>query len=922
MKTSQFLLILLAIVFNTSLTIGQNISGKLIDAADESAIIGNIVSIENSEFLAYTNSKGVFRLIDVPAGSYVLLIDQPEGKDQRINIEHDGNDLDLGTISVEKNIALDPVKEENEISIISLSDNELELDEGAFEASSVLNATRDPFLNTAAFAWGAARFNPRGLTSEYTSTYINGIPMQEMDNGRLIYGQWGGLNDVFRNVTTDYGIKSSEYGLGGMTGNANINLRAGNQREQTRISYARSNRSYSNRVMITHSSGFNNKGWAYTLSGSRRWAQEGYVAGSFYDAAAYFAGVEKIINRKHNVHLTVFGAPNRRGKSAATLLEIADIVDDPYYNSYWGYQNGKKRNSRVGHSHQPTAILGHDWKVGDHTKLNTALSYQAGVNGSTALNWGEGSNPAADYHQKLPSRIEDDATRQQVIDAIAANPNFFQVDWDGMYNANLNNYQEIENSHGSSGEIVTGNASRYIVEDRRFDSKELRFATTLNHRLSSRNVLNAGIRYNSYNGHIFTEIEDLLGGDFYLDLDRFADPIGAPGTEQPNLETPNNVVREGDVFGYDYNVHVVNPSLWVQDNISLRNLDLFLGAEVSSSEMWRTGNMRNGYYPDNSLGDSEKQSFNNYILKGGATYKISRHRIWASAYKGTKAPFLRNSLMSPRNSNIWIPNLTESQQESAEIGYGYKSPSVDFRATGYYATVEDESEVFFFYSDQDFTINGSNRSGAFGSFVMNNLDKRHVGIELLAQVKMSSTVELKAAASVGQHLYTDRFSMWALADEIGFFRQDQTIYSKNFFVETSPQTAYNFELKYNSPHYWFATLNLNYMGNRYLDFSPERRTIQGVSLYEEGSQELLDATIQEKVASAMTVDLFAYKSFKLSNGHFIYLTLAVSNILNEDFFSGGYEQLRFDSERGPDYFDTKYYRAYGRNFFAGIAYKF
>lgn len=58
-------------------------------------------------------------------------------------------------------------------------------------------------------------------------------------------------------------------------------------------------------------------GWAVSLSYSRRWADEGYVKGTFYDGHSYFLSVEKIINSKHSLSLTGFGAMT---KMAAPLL--------------------------------------------------------------------------------------------------------------------------------------------------------------------------------------------------------------------------------------------------------------------------------------------------------------------------------------------------------------------------------------------------------------------------------------------------------------------------------------------------------------------------------------------------------------------------------------------------------------------------
>ena len=917
----KFLTLLIFIAFNFSLTNAQSISGKVVDN-EGVPLDGLRIILAQTYWETVTNGAGNFKLNNVEEGDYSLVIYEGGEIITKKPISHTGNDLKLGTVTISRSD--DNTSESIGFAVISLSEIELENEEDQQDVSGILSSGRDIFVNTAAFGFGSARFQPRGLEGDYQSMYINGIPMNELENGRTYFAQWGGLNDVFRNAHINYGLTQSQYGIGGMIGNNNIDIRAGRQRQQTRVSYARANRSYNNRLMFTHSTGFNKSGWAYSISGSRRWAQEGHVTGTFYDAWGYFLGVEKRINERNNLYFNLMGAPNRRGKSGAALQEIIDIVGDRFYNPYWGYQEGKKRNSRVGHAHQPIFMLGHDWNSeSGKTQIESAVSYQFGRNGGTALNWGQASNPAADYHRKLPSRIEDPVLRQEVIDLIQENPDFYQVDWDFLYEANRNNLQTVENVNGVEGNDQNVNLARYIIEDRRYDSKELNGNIKITQTISDRNQLIGGLRYRTYNGHNFAEVEDLLGAEAFLDIDRFADGVGAPGTEQRDLDNPNRLVQEGDIFSYDYDSKITNSSIWLQDEISLKRFDAFIGGEFNRSTLQRIGNMRNGYYPDNSLGESEQHVFNNYSLKGGLTYKYSgRLYFWTSGYLGTKAPYFRDAFINPRSNNFTVPLLENSKEKSAEIGFQYKSPSLTLKALGYYADIDDETEVVFFFSDQDFVLDGQAQTGAFGSFINHNIDKRHVGLELAAEYKINTEFSIKTVAALGQHLYDSRWRQWAKSDELpGFFRDDVTIYSNNFYVESSPQTAANFELRYSSPHYWFATLSVNYFNNRYLDFSTDRRTELATQEFVGGSEDLADLVQQEKLNDFYTLDLFAYKSFKIKK-YFIYLSASVNNILdNQSMITGGYEQLRFNPDEGKDYFASRYYYGYGRNFFLGLTFR-
>ncbi len=176
---------------------------------------------------------------------------------------------------------------QDNIPVISLDETDGQ-DGSAQNISSQLGAGRDPFLNAANFKFGAVRFRVRGYDADQFTTYINGSPMENLDNGFTPYGQWGGLNDVTRNREATLGLKPTTFGYGDLGGLIFLDARASKQRKQTSINYASSNRNYNNRIMITHSTGLNSKGWAFSFSATSRWAEEGSPAsgGEHHDVLA------------------------------------------------------------------------------------------------------------------------------------------------------------------------------------------------------------------------------------------------------------------------------------------------------------------------------------------------------------------------------------------------------------------------------------------------------------------------------------------------------------------------------------------------------------------------------------------------------------------------------------------------------------
>ena len=82
--------------------------------------------------------------------------------------------------------------------------------------------------------------------------------------------------------------------------------------------------------MATHNSGKKANGLTYMLSGSRRWANSGFIDGTLYDAYSFFGAAEYEINPKNAIMATIILAKNRRGRSSAITEEVFDLAGNRY----------------------------------------------------------------------------------------------------------------------------------------------------------------------------------------------------------------------------------------------------------------------------------------------------------------------------------------------------------------------------------------------------------------------------------------------------------------------------------------------------------------------------------------------------------------------------------------------------------------
>ncbi len=813
---------------------------------------------------------------------------------------------------------------QDNIPVISLDENDGQ-DGSAQNISSQLSAGRDPFLNAATFKFGAVRFRIRGYDADQFGTFINGIPMENLDNGFTPYGQWGGLNDVLRNRESTLGLTATTFAYGDMGGSTSFDTRASHQRKQTSINYASSNRNYSNRLMITHSTGLNNKGWAFSISGSRRWAEEGFTDGTYYNGWSFFAAADKRFNDRHLLSFVAFATPTENGRQGASVQEMIDIAGNNFYNPYWGYQNGRKRNASIARSFQPIGILTHDWKISDKTTLVTAASVTYGNRSVTGLDWYNAADPRPDYYRYLPSYQLDPYFAEQVRQELINDVNKRQINWDALYTTNYNSFDVVKDAFGITGNNVSGKRSHYIVEERVVNTLKYIFNSTLNTTLSDHASLSAGITYQSQRNNYYKRVDDLLGGEFYVDVNQFGerDFPSNPGAAQNNLNIPNRILGEGDKFGYNYDINIKKGSVWLQGVFKFRKIDFFVATEHSYTSFFRYGNVKSGLFPNNSYGKSSTYNFYNSSIKGGVTYKIDgRNYLFANGSYGSRAPFFENAFIAPRTRDFVQDNLKSEEMLTVEGGYAMNAPKLKIRATGYYSQFKNQLDVLTFYHDE---------YRNFVNYAVSNIGKIHAGFEFGAEAKIYKGLSLTAAAAIGKYYYNTRQSATVTTDNsAAVLSQNDIVYSKNYYVPT-PQQAYTIGLDYRSPRFWFVNVNFNYFDKMYLSVNPIRRTEAAVSGVTEGSELWNKIVDQISLKPQYTLDLFAGYSWlmnrkfhNLKKRTFLVFNVGVNNILdNRNIVSGGFEQLRFDfTGKNVDKFPERRFYAYGINYFASMGIRF
>lgn len=891
----------------------QKVIGIIKDLASKELVLLSKAEIAGFAPAQPNPSTGQFQITLNRSGNYILTISAQDYISKSMPITVQNTDLDLGIIYLERDVL-----QEKTDNLITLTETELLEDESVSMTSGMLQASRDIFLNRAAFDFGQAFFRVRGYGSENGSILLNGIPMNKMVDGRPQWNNWGGLNDVTRNQVFTHGVQPSNYAFGGILGTTNIITRPSLFRKGLRLSTSASNRTYAGRIMATYSSEVSKKGIAYSVSSSKRWAKEGYIDGSLYDAYSFFGALEFQLNPKHSFNLTALWTSNRRGRSSAITQEVYEL-QGKRYNPYWGYQNGKIRNARERKIQEPLLMLNHYYNAGK-LQLNTGVSYQFGNTAKSRLGYYNAPNPDPTYYRYLPSFYVNSPIGANFIGANMAKEAFLdnpQLDWESMYTANKNT-------------MTQGRAS-YVYYSDNTDDKLLNAVSTGSLSLNDRLRIDFGSRYLQLDSDNYAEIEDLLGAEYHGDIDPFSNT-------QNDLEGNIDKVA-GDKFAYFYQIGAKVLNAFVQWGATYPKWDGFVAVDYSSTNYRRNGLLRNQRYLNTSYGLGEKIQFSNFGLKAGYTHKFNgRHWISLNGAYLTKPPVYQNVYINPRENNLVVPDLQSENISTTDINYHLRLADLKGRVTGYYTRFQNTTDINFFFVDAGV---GSD----FVQEVLTHLDKLHLGTEIGLEYQLSSAVKLSFVAALGKYLYASDPLVSINFDTAGAEEEvlapegsiDLGVAKiKDYKLSQGPQKAFSFGTEYRAPNYWWVGATANYLGNNYAGISTITRT-QSFYLNPETGLPFPDATYenvekllaQKKLDDFYLLNLIGGKSW-LKNGRYISVFASVNNLFDAVYRTGGYEQsrngnfgqLQQDNLSGMPSFAPKYWYGYGRTYFINFAISF
>jgi iron complex outermembrane recepter protein len=764
------------------------ITGVVVDAENDEALIGASVVLDGTTTGTVTNVNGEFSL-SIEAGDQQINISYIGYVGQQLNVKvSSGQTNDLGLVKLESDavginevmvLASVAVSRKTPVAVSSIEPQQIAEKLGTQEYPEILKSTPGIYATRQGGGFGDSRVNVRGFDMKNTAVLINGVPVNDMENGWVYWSNWAGLSEVTRSMQVQRGLGASKLSIGSVGGTINIITKTTDAEEGGSVYTGIGNDGYK-KTSFTLSSGLSENGWAISLSGAHT-TGNGWVDATDFEGWSYFASVSK---RWANQMLTftAFGAPQVHGQRSSTqsISDVQDPAKGLKYNPDWGYKDGQQYNLRTNFYHKPQMSLNHYLTISDKTTLGTSAYYSFGTGGGTG---NYGSNQNAFYTYKKDG----------------------QIDYDRIVAENIAN--------GNGGSTAIMRASRN-------DHNWMGVLTNLQHELNDQWNLSGGLDLRHYTGKHYREVTDLLGGDFVLSTE--------------NKNNPNHIAREGEKIGYWNDGIVTWQGLFGQAEYSNGDLSAFFAASASNTGYQRVDYFN--YLDSDDAQTSEKVNHQGFVVKGGANYNINaNHNVFANVGYFQKAPLFDAVFINYVND---INADARNEKTMAyEIGYGFRTQDFAININAYSTNWKDK---FFRRSIRQ-------PDGEYYQANIQGVNALHQGLEMDFKWQATENLQITGMASLGDWVWQNDLVDVPIYNENQELLSTVDLFIADLKVGDAAQTTFAIGLNYELFEGFKVGVDYNYYDNLYAQYDPTGRgdiAKQGVQPWEVPAYGLMDANIR------------------------------------------------------------------------------
>lgn len=825
----NLLVFTLLIVTALNLYSEGRLRGKVINKNDNTPLIGASVAILNTKLGGLTNSSGEFEIGNIPAGTYNIRVSYVGFNNELIEVLIKDNqiakiDIQMTELYLESEaisvIASRAEFRETPVAFSNIAKEDMQMRLGSSELPSILNETPSVYATESGGGYGDSRINIRGFDQRNFAVMINGVPINDMENGWVYWSNWDGIRDIAASIQVQRGLGASRIANPSIGGTMNIITDAARQKAGVSLRQDFGSGNMLSSTIVANSGVMN--GLAISFMGKRR-TQDGIIDKTWADAWGYYFAVSYDINKDHKLDFYVVGNPQRHGQRSyrepiakfdkQLALDLGVPIEDVNkfnehgitYNRHWGttnlnvvnpnnpmdsikftmkeYYMGATHdtysndflNERSNYYHKPQFNINWFWRLEDNTSLTNVFYYSLGQGG--------GSGTAGPL---LATDLED------------------QINYN--FQIKERHFGNIDNNYSPSL-----NRSVSVLRNSVNNHYWIGWLSTLDNKINDKLRFQGGLDIRYYVGEHFQEVRNLLGGDYYVETIRnsqgsFVDSVG----DLNIIADKNQWVRKlGDKIAYNYD-GLIN---WLGGFAQLEYKEDLLSSYLNVS-LSNTGYQRKDYFrtPQSINGNiTEWQRFWGYTLKAGANYNMTESiNIYGNAGYYNRPPMF--NVVFNYDNGLFL-NPVNEKVLAFELGSGYWSRKFKANVNTYYTNWIDRS---FYRSSRDTNQN-------FIYYNLSGIDALHYGVELELDYRLFSFLRLKGNASIGNWTWTNDVSA-NIYDESNQLLDTVNIYSKDLKVGNSAQTSFMFNATFYPIKRSFLSIVYKYFMDNYADFEPGSRT--------------------------------------------------------------------------------------------------
>ncbi|MDX2360380.1 MAG: TonB-dependent receptor plug domain-containing protein [Crocinitomicaceae bacterium] len=818
------LFVLTTIVSCASFAQTATVSGKVTDNGANQPVVGAKI-IFSDAYKAYSDYDGNYTIENVPFGEYNATITMLSFDTISVTIKVDsenftydvlmGGSQEIEEMEVIGNIAQD---RKTPVAVTTLGKKKLAEELGSQDLPMILNSTPGVHATQTGGGDGDARITIRGFDQRNVGTMIDGVPVNDMENGWVYWSNWFGLDAITSQIQVQRGLGATKLAMPSVGGTMNIltDNAGGTRQIKVRQEYGTGNFF---RTSISYKSGTLKHGWGILFSGSYKQG-DGWVDGLSTQGGFYYLKIQKKFGN-HVLSLSGFGAPQKHGqrsynqqieywdseyarKLGVTQFDSTNIDRGLRYNQHWGWKTddaGKKSvmNERLNYYHKPQVTLKDFWKINNKLSWSNIAYMSIGRGGGQR------------YFNSSSTIIRDDEGL---------------VDWN-----------EIE--YNNQWKTLFGTV--YSTADVAYDpdllkSSQILSASVNNHmwigglsqfdyKMNDRFTLAGGVDYRWYKGTHYTEVVDLLGGDYFIN----ESDLNAPTTMKV---VGDKIAREDRPYQNHRDGYVQWAGGFIQAEYSDTRWTAFLnvsgvtngyrGVDHFQKRTMQVGDslIEIGYadtvvldgqtYTRGSDGlensDTGWKWLAGATIKAGANFNMTeRSNIFMNLGYLNRTPQFSNVV--DNNTNDFFVEILNEKIYAAELGYGFRSKKVSLNANGYFTYWENKPFPF------GVSVPDPLDPTEFVRANVNGMDALHMGIEVDVSYRVLNTLTVEAMASIGDWTWQSSEIIDVLGTEFEFD-------AKGVHVGDAAQSTYALSARWAFVKNGYLKVKYTYFDRYYANFDP------------------------------------------------------------------------------------------------------